>query len=225
MRECGMMKQKSEVTARIDQIEAGICRLVKPSGFRKHGRTLHRFVDEDISQVINFQPGQAYLNMTHLMTVNLGIRVPECFERTFSPSAPMKKYCHEYECNIRSRLGEIDGGEVRVFDLRGDMDAIEAEIVRDVETKVLPVFDALSSRNAILLHRRDYPHFDTLNDHLILLEEAMIYGRRGQKDKAKALFEQYYQGVFDKYQQDKDAKHLKGHLSYLDGLAGNLGLR
>lgn len=219
------MEQKSEVTARIDQIEAGIYRILKPSGFRKHGRTLHRFVDEDISQVINFQPGQAYLDMTHLMTVNLGIRVPECIERTFSPSAPMKKYYHEYECNIRSRLGEIDGGAVRVFDLRCDMDAIEAEIVRDVETKVLPVFDALRSRDAILLHRRDYPCFDTLNDHLIPLEEAMIYGRRGQTDKAKALFEQYYQSVLDRVWKDEDAAHLKGHLSCLDSLAGKLGLK
>lgn len=219
------MEQKSEVTAKIDQIEAEVYKLVKPHGFRKHGRTLHRFVDGDISQVISFQPGQAYLNMTHLMTVNLGIRVPECFERTFTPSAPMKKYYHEYECNIRSRLGEIDGREVRVFDLHGDADAIGAEIVRDVESKVLPVFDKLSSRDAILLHRRDYPRFDTLYNHLILLEEAMIYGRRGQADRAKALFEQYYQGVLDRYRQDEDAKHLKGHLSGLDELAIKLGMR
>lgn len=219
------MEQKSEVTARIDQIEAEVYKLLKPHGFRKHGRTLHRFVDGDISQVISFQCGQAYLNMTHLMTVNLGIRVPECFERALTPSSQMKKYYQEHECNIRSRLGEIDGGEVRVFDLRGDTDAITAEIVRDMETKVLPVFDVLSSRDAILLHRRDYPRFDTIYDHLILLEEAMIYGRRGQTDQAKALFEQYYQGVLKQYQQNGDAKHLKGHLSYLDELAGKLGLR
>ena len=137
----------------------------------------------------------------------------------------MKKYYHEHECNIRSRLGEIDGGKVKVFDLRGDADEITAEIAREVETKVLPAFNVLNSRDAILLHRRDYPRFDTLNDHLILLEEAMIYGRRGQTDRAKALFERYYQGVLDRYQQDEDAKHLKGHLSYLDGLAGKLGLR
>lgn len=220
-----MGQTKSEISFKIDQIEAEVYGLVKPQGFHKHGRTLHRFVDGDISQVINFQPGQAYLNMTHLLTVNLGIRVPECFERVFMPSAPMKKYYREYECNIRSRLGEIDGGEVRVFDLRGSAGAITAEIVRDMESKVLPVFDMLASRDMILLHRRDYPSFDTLNDHLILLEESMIYGRRGQTDRAEALFEQYYQGVLDRIRKDEDAKHLKGHLSYLDGLAGKLGLR
>ena len=220
-----MGQAKSEISLTIDQIEAEVYGLVKPYGFRKHGRTLHRFVDGDISQVVSFQPGQAYLNMTHMMTVNLGIRVPECSERVFMPSAPTKKYYHEYECNIRSRLGEIDGGEVRVFDLRGSAGAISAEIVRDTETKVLPVFEVLDSRDAILLYRRDYPCFDTLNDHLILLEEAMIYGRRGQTDRAKALFEQYYQSVLDRVRKDENAKHLKGHLSYLDGLAGKLGLR
>ena len=90
---------------------------------------------------------------------------------------------------------------------------------------MLPVFEVLDSRDAILLYRRDYPCFDTLNDHLILLEEAMIYGRRGQTDRAKALFEQYYQSVLDRVRKDENAKHLKGHLSYLDGLAGKLGLR
>ena len=220
-----MAQAKSEISLKIDQIEADVYKLVKPQGFRKHGRTLHRFVGGDISQVISFQPGQAYLNMTHLMTVNLGIRVPECFERAFTPSSQLKKYYHEHECNIRSRLGEIDGSEVKVFDLRGEADEITAEIVRDVESKVLPVFDVLSSRNAILLHRRDYPRFDTLNNHLILLEEAMIYGRRGQTDTAKALFEQYYQDVLDRIHKNENARHLKGHLSYLDGLAGKLGLR
>ena len=121
-----MEKEKSEITLKIDRIEAGVYQLVKPRGFRRHGRTLHRFVSGDISQVISFQCGQAYLNMTHMMTVNLGIRVPECFEKSFTPTEKPKKYYHEYECNIRSRLGEIDGEEVKNFDLRGDIDRIEA---------------------------------------------------------------------------------------------------
>ena len=219
-----MDKEKSEITLKIDRIEAGVYQLVKPRGFRRHGRTLHRFVSGDISQVISFQCGQAYLNMTHMMTVNLGIRVPEGFEKSFTPTEKPKKYYHEYECNIRSRLGEIDGEEAANFDLRGDIDRIEAEITWDVETKVLPVFDALDSREAILLRRRHYPRFDMLYSHLIPLEEAMIYGRQGRTEEAKALFEQYYQSVLDEYRKDGKA-HLKGHLASLDSLALRLGLR
>ena len=219
-----MEKEKSEITLKFDRIEAGVYQLVKPRGFRRHGRTLHRFVSGDISQVISFQCGQAYLNMTHMMTVNLGIRVPECFEKSFTPTEKPKKYYREYECNIRSRLGEIDGKDVKTFDLRGDIDSIEAEITRDIETKVLPVFDALDSREAILLHRRDYPRFDMLYSHLIPLEEAMIYGRRGRTEEAKALFEQYYRSVLDEYLKG-GKRHLKGHLAGLDSLALRLGLR
>ena len=48
-----MEKEKSEITLKIDRIEAGVYQLVKPRGFRRHGRTLHRFVSGDISQVIS----------------------------------------------------------------------------------------------------------------------------------------------------------------------------
>ena len=73
----------SFVTQQIDYIESEVYKRIKPLGFRKHGRTLHRFVSGDISQVISFQCGQAYLDATHLMWVNIGIRIPECTERRF----------------------------------------------------------------------------------------------------------------------------------------------
>ena len=44
----------SFVTQQIDYIESEVYKRIKPLGFRKHGRTLHRFVSGDISQVISF---------------------------------------------------------------------------------------------------------------------------------------------------------------------------
>ena len=87
-----MEKADSPVTAAIDAIEARVYATLKKFGFRRHGRTLHRFVSGDISQVINFQCGQAYRGETDSMWVNTGIRVPECSEREFFPSLPAKKY-------------------------------------------------------------------------------------------------------------------------------------
>lgn len=114
------MKELScDTTSSIDRIEAAVYEQLRPLGFRKYGRTLHRFVSGDLSQVIHFQCGQAYREETHLMWVNIGIRVPECMDRVFQPTAPMKKYYHEYECNIRCRLGELDGGRETTYDLRG----------------------------------------------------------------------------------------------------------
>lgn len=102
----------------LDAIEKAVHTAVKPYGFRKYGRTLHRFVSEDISQVIHFQLGQAYRGETHLLFVDIGIRVPECMLRSFHPEEVKKKYYHEYECNIRSRLGRIEGKAEACYDLR-----------------------------------------------------------------------------------------------------------
>ena len=93
----------------VDSIEKAVYAEVKPLGFKKHGRTLHRFVDGDISQVINFQVGCPPKGVYDVLWVNIGIRVPECFLRSFSPEERLEKYYHEYHCNIRCRLKEIEG--------------------------------------------------------------------------------------------------------------------
>ena len=206
-----MDKEKSETTSCIDEIEARVYEKLKQRGFNKYGRTLHRFVSGDISQVINFQCSLASFAETHRMWVNLGIRVPECFDREFISSNPIKKYYHEYECSIRSRLGSIDNKKDNCFNLQGDISEITAEILGDIENKVLPVFDILSTREMILAHRREYPQFDNIQGHLILLEESMIYGHWGNLDKAEELFEQYYKTAVDKY----DDAMINGRQVYL----------
>ena len=250
-----MKEAASPVTAAIDAIEARVYAALKKFGFRRHGRTLHRFVSGDISQVINFQCGQAYRGETDRMWVNTGIRVSECSEREFFPSQPMKKYYKEYECTIRSRLGLIDGGEEKCFCVTDGAEAAADEILGDVLNKVLPVFDILSERRAILARRRDFPSFDVLCRNQILLEESMIYGHLGDMEKAKELFEEYYRRKLEEYNdmtengrryylkkgerivymgQDITAQEdgyvtiygaSRGHLDYLDGLAARLGLR
>ncbi len=249
------MKDKSETVLCLDQIEAGVYRELKKHGFRKSGRTLHRFVSGDISQVVNFQCGQSYREETHLMWVNLGIRVPECCEKSFFPSEPLKKHYKEYECNIRSRLGSIDGTAERCFDLSEGSGEALPEILRDLTEKVLPVFDLLSSREAILAHRREYPSFDILFRHLILLDEAMIYGHLGDLEKARERFDTYYQEFRATFlDEETNGRQVylrkgqrlitggqditaeedgwftvyggnRGHMEYLDRLAVKLGFR
>lgn len=181
-----------DTTKVLDSIEAAVYALVKPYGFRKHGRTLHRFVSGDISQIIHFQLGQAYREETHLLVVNVGIRIPECVNRQFAPEINLRKYYPEYSCNLRSRLGEIEGKDASRYDLRQPVPPIIDDILRQIETLVIPTFEVLNSREAILAKRRNYPRFDLMNRHLILLEEAMIYGRQGNPEKAKTTFCKYY---------------------------------
>ena len=208
----------------LDGIEAAVYGLVKPYGFRKHGRTLHRFVSGDISQIIHFQLGQAYRGETHLLVVNVGIRVPECVNRQFSPEANPKKYYHEYDCNIRSRLGKIEGQMVSCYDLRQPVTPITDDILRQIETLVIPTFEILNSREAILAKRRDYPLFDSMNRHLILLEEAMIYGRQGDQESATKTFRCYYHLCENRRLAQKNPQAIQNHLLYLDGLAAELGM-
>jgi hypothetical protein len=249
------MKEKSKAVLCLDQIEAGVYGELKKQGFRKSGRTLHRFVSGDISQVVNFQCGQSYRDETHLMWVNLGIRVPECCEESFFPAGPLKKCYQEYECNIRSRLGSIDQSAERCFDLNEGPEKILPDILRDLTEKVLPVFDLLSSREAILAHRREYPSFDILRRHLVLLDEAMIYGHLGELEKAKERFDTYYRGALETFlDQETNGRQVylqkgqrlvtgrqditaekdgyvtvyggnRGHMEYLDRLAAKLGFR
>ncbi|MBQ6569475.1 MAG: DUF4304 domain-containing protein [Clostridia bacterium] len=212
-------KKAVDTTATINQIENAVYEQMKKYGFRKFGRTLHRFVSGDMSQVINFQCGQAYRDETHLMWVNVGIRVPECVARSFD-FENTKKYYHEYDCNIRTRLGAVksrDSSKTTTFDLRKNTEKITREITAEIIDCVLPVFDLLSSRQAVLEHRREYPYFDTTNSHLILLEEAMIYGHLGEIEKAAETFELYYT------QARQEDRHI-GHIEYLDELRKKLKL-
>lgn len=186
-------------TESVDIIEKIVYEHLKPLGFRKHGRTLHRFVDGDISQVINFQNGCPSKGVYDILWVNLGIRVPECMERKFSIEEPLKKYYHEYECNIRTRLGSLVDGKNTVYDLKKDPHKIGKDIVERLKEYVLPVFEILNSRDGILKHRKEYALFDQFNNHLILLEEAMILGRKDDIVEASRLFNAYYQEALDKY--------------------------
>lgn len=195
-------KVELDAPAVINEIEAAVYAVVKPLGFRKHGRTLHRFVSGDISQVINFQCGQAYRDETHLLYVNIGIRVPECSLRSFSPEENPKKYYHEYDCTIRSRLGTVCGKRESEYNLHKSTDKIIADILFQIQTYVLPVFDILNGRDAILEKRRDFPLFDTTNAHLILIDEAMIFGRRGELTKAAEQFNAHYQSALNEYRHE-----------------------
>ena len=181
------LKKKTEIntTQIVDEIEAAVYEHVKPYGFKKYGRTLHRFVSEDISQVIHFQSGMPTHGMGGLLCVNLGIRIPECFERVFRPKIEKKKYYHEYECTIRSRLGIVSGKQETWYDLRKKTDKIIKSIIEEIDQYVLPAYEVLNSREAILAHRKDYPLLDNLKHRLILLEECMIYGYLGKIEKAK----------------------------------------
>ena len=208
------------VTKQLNTIESAVFRKLRPLGFTRHGSTLHRFVSGDISQVIHFQCGPAHRKSVPLLSVNIGIRIPECAERWFFPVND-KAYYHEYECSIRSRLGILSSksteGE-KAFPLDGDREAICRDILAEIEETVLPAFEILSNRQAILAHRNEYPWFDVVGSHTAQLEAAMIYGHLGNRQKAKELFDVYYETALH------NSESHPGHISYLNTLRAQIGL-
>ena len=194
----------------VDAVEADVFSLLERFGFKRYGRTLHRFVSNDISQVINFQTGMPYQEKSGLMCVNIGIRVPECVMRDINFKND-KKYYKEYECNIRSRLGAIKGKQEAWYDLSRDPKRIASDITKEITDRVLPVFDVLSSREAILQYRKDYPLFDELFSHLRQLEDSFIYRYIGNEEMAEKSFDEYYRTCVEEYEN----KQKEGRKVYL----------
>lgn len=224
----GVKDQNLDTKKIVDEIEKAVYAEVKPLGFRKHGRTLHRFVDGDISQVINFQNGCAPKGYYDVLWVNVGIRIPECMLRAFAPEAEIKKYYHEYDCNMRARLGEVEGKKEREYDLHDPVEEITSDIIRQIRSYVIPAFNVLNSRTAILADRKDPMCHCGLTRRLTLLEESMIYGRMGEMQKAEELFNRYYDSVLKEYKEHegwKSYRHKRGHLEYLGELASELNIK
>lgn len=186
-------KKKPDVTRAVDTIEAVVYAALKPHGFCQDGRTLHRFVSGDISQVIHFETGKQMQNRGGLLRVNTGIRVPECAERDFFYVRNAKTVYRISECNIRSELGAVYGGREAWFDLTSDPSRLAEKIRKIIERRVLPAFDVLNSRESILARRRDLPRLDALTCRTLLLDEAMLYGTAGDLKTAKKKFDAYYQ--------------------------------
>ena len=250
-----LFKKKREINVPqiIDELESAVFAQIKPYGFRRYGRTLHRFGSEDISQVIHFQAGLPSMGMQGLLCVNLGIRIPECSERVFQ-AVNQKKYYHEYECTIRSRLGSVSGGGENWYDLRKSTKKHMQSMIKEITEIVLPAFLVLDSRQAILAHRRDYPLLDCFSK-TILLDECMIYGHLGDLRKARDAFDTYCRSAQEEYldRTKNGQKHYlkkgqrvvylgqditaekdgyvtlygasRGHLDYLESLAEHLGFR
>lgn len=241
-------KEEKSTTEIVNEIQSDVYKYLKPLGFRKHGRTFCRFVDTDIAQVIEFQVGLALKGNNHCLWINIGIGIPECHKRTFDKEIPIKKYYHDYECSMQARLGSIVDKKDTYYDLRKKYDKYAKDITNRLEKYVIPVFDMLNNRESILKERRNYIQFDS-NSHIILLDEAMIYGRMGKTEKAIELFLEYYdkskqeayehrEYILKNGEQIKDSKWYvlpnggmcalpdenSGHLEYLEKLAKELNI-
>lgn len=228
-------RKKINATEVVDEIQKIVGeKILKPAGFKKFGRTYNRVVDGDIVQVINFQNGCPAKGVTGVLWINIGIRVPEREERKFIIEKPLKRYYKEYECDIRTTLGEVSKGTME-YNLRKEPQKIAADIIEKIQKYVFPMFDALDTRDKIIENEEKYDYC-TMFAHLKDLHNVMIYGRRGEMEKATQLFKKYYEAEVDEFLKDKEINGEKidgaivyykpnsGHIEYLNNLADELGI-
>ncbi len=191
------MSEKSEYSIKVDQIEADTYSKLKSFGFRKYGRTMHRFVDNDISQVVNFQ-----MAFGDCVCVNIGIRVPECEEHNYKEYTVDKKYYHEYECTFRSRLGSIRGKRETWFDLKKPVARLSRQIISEIMKYVIPMFEKLNSREKLISGIQLCPKSEQIfrfSSSVGDLNLAMMYGKLGMIDRAKEAFKTQYQKTVAEY--------------------------
>ena len=217
MPENKLLDLSREIAAAVDHIEQLVYEAVKPFGFRKHGRTLHRFVDGDISQVIHFQNGCPQKGVYDVLWINLGIRIPECAQRYDGVTGEKRKYYQEYACTIPTRLGDL-AAQQETYDLREDPEAIGRDVLDKLRRYVLPVFETITSREAVLENRELLLEFDHMTYRTLAdLEESMIHFKRGNLLETQRLFARYYR-------TQKQAGANRGHIAYLENLGEKLGL-
>ncbi len=169
-------RKKVDTTKVVDEIERTVYQWARQYGFHKFGRTLNRIVEQDIVQVIHFQNGCPEKGVHGVLWVNLGIRIPECAD--FPNDA--KKYYQEHECNIRCRLDEYIDKKDSPYDLRKDPQKIAGDIIQKLQDMILPIFDILSSREAIITELKNYPEFNSFRNHLIDRDINLILKKLGK---------------------------------------------
>ena len=174
---------------------------LKPLGFRKHGKTLHRFVDGDISQVVWFFSKINNPYLPDMLLVNAGIRVPECDLMRFIIPEQTKKYYHYATTHLRSALLRDADGDSGIYLQGTDPQQLIDNLMERLENEVIPAFDVLSNRDNIINHKEEEEAscFHLMHKHLIRLYDSMIWGRRGNLDEAAKLFKSHYQDSLAKY--------------------------
>lgn len=170
-------RKKVNTIKAVNEIECAVYQWAKQYGFRKFGRTLNRIVDQDIVQVIHFQNGCPEKRVHGVSWVNLRIRIPECSD---FPN-DVKKYYQEHECNIRCSLDEYIDKKDSLYDLRKDPQKIAGDIIQKLQDVILPIFDILSSREAIIKERKDYPEFNSFRCHLVDRDINLILRKLGRQ--------------------------------------------
>jgi len=143
-------------------------------------------------------------------TVNLGVWIPEVGE--YHLGNPRGKTVHEYDCQIRARLGVLmEPPADRWWVLDDDWPESAGAVLSALEESGLPFLDRFRSREAICEEWVEYAEPRGLGPTSRLVV-AIIHAVAGRKDAAQLVFTDHYLRTTQ-----------EPHREYLGKLAGRLG--
>ncbi|GAK77959.1 hypothetical protein JCM19296_3568 [Nonlabens ulvanivorans] len=154
------MTNKIEYKKILNEIQKLIHTELKADGFKKKGRTHNKVLDNGIVQVINFQMGQFQFdnvieipglreNLYGQFTINIGVFVPELYEKIFDPKP--KNFIQEYDCEIRTRLSQKIFGEDKWFPITADFGKTAEFIIENLNSIGKEWFDRFDNRKKIIV--------------------------------------------------------------------------
>ncbi|MFA6295232.1 MAG: DUF4304 domain-containing protein [Candidatus Paceibacterota bacterium] len=206
---------KTEYSKLLSRITASLYNdVLKPQSFKKKGNTFNRLTSDGLTQVINFQAG-AYEpwkqedSLHGLFTINLGIYVPEVDEAIFKKK---KSFVLEYDCQIRTRIGNISGKNDLWFDLKNFKQADEQNLIQLLQQFGVPFLDNFETREKIIKNVSETKRNTFTGVPRILL--GLIYFKQGNTAKASELLKKQY---------DESSDNL-GHQKYVVQLSDDLGI-
>jgi hypothetical protein len=153
------MTNKIEYKETLNEIQKLIHTELKADGFKKKGRTHNKVLDNGIVQVINFQMGQFQFdnvieipglreNLYGQFTINIGVFVPELYEKIFDPKP--KSFIQEFDCEIRTRLSQKIFGEDKWFPISADFGKTAEFINENLNSIGKEWFDRFDNRKKIV---------------------------------------------------------------------------
>ncbi len=188
---------KSKFAAALDEAQKPLTSLLKNLGFRRKGRTYNRPVGDKLVHVVNLQMGQFPIgdyvipgireSLCGRFTVNLGVLLPAVLrlERSRDPPA----FAHEYDCEIRDRLGTLAFGEDTWWDLDHQVPETATSIVDLMDRVGLPFLDQFESYSSVLSYLERTGPLPSKNEGRSALAGALICCDLGERERAAMFFD------------------------------------
>jgi hypothetical protein len=182
----------------LNDIQKATTALLKPLGFRKSGRSYNRAATDGVVQVVKFQMGEYPIgeyvipgireSLYGHFTVNVGVMLPAV--REWEGNTPIKGCVHDHHCEIRGRLGNLNGAKEMVWRrLDRDLPATTEWVVSGLGEQVLPFFDRFDGYERVLQVLDREGVLPLKNAGRAALAGAMICVSFGRHERARRWFD------------------------------------